>query len=184
MSVPVSQPLIADRLKPVAIPDLLRMADQTLRVGVEGHYPELVTLTPVVATLSLHHQGTFLAIAAEAETIITLACDRCLGQYNHRLQVDSDEVIWLKTDESDLPAVSSDEWIESEDLMESVSAQGKFDLAQWLYEQLCLALPIQQLCDQSCVPPSIESDQPYPAKDSVDHRWAALAKLQEQLSNS
>ena len=171
-------------LKPITITDLLRMADNTLRLEVSDRFPELETLTPVAAKLSIRHQGTYLEVAAEADTIIPLTCDRCLGQYNYRLQVDTQELIWLQIDGESLPQDWSEDWAESSDLVESIPAQGKFDCAQWLYEQLCLALPIQQLCSEVCVPESIEKNQSSGAIDSVDHRWAALAKLQEQLSKS
>jgi uncharacterized protein len=171
-------------LKPIAITDLLRMPDNTLRLEVSDRFPELETLTPIAAKLSIRHQGTYLEVTAQADTIISLTCDRCLGQYRHPLQVDTREFIWLQMEGESLPQDLSEDWAESSDLIESIPAQGRFDCAQWLYEQLCLALPIQQLCDEVCVPEPTEHNPPAGAIDSVDHRWAALAKLQEQLSNS
>jgi uncharacterized protein len=168
---------IPDRLPPVIVSDLLRMAEQSLRVEIEGYFADLDTLTPIKAQLTVQHQGTFLKVIGTAEAIVTLTCDRCLGHYNYRLEVDADELIWLQQDPEDLPFTSSEEWSNASDLIESLPATGQFDAAQWLYEQLCLTLPHQQLCNQSCPgPAAIDSAQP---SDLIDHRWAALAKLKQ-----
>jgi len=165
---------IPDRLPPVNLNDLLRMADQSLRVEIEGYFADLDTLTPIQANLTVQHQNTFLKVVGTAEAIVTLTCDRCLGHYNYRLAVDTDELIWLQQEDDSLPFDFSEEWSNASDLMESLPANGQFDLAQWLYEQLCLTLPHQQLCSESCPGTAIDSSD-FPAP--IDHRWAALAKL-------
>lgn len=168
---------IPDRLPPVVLTDLLRMADQSLRVEIEGYFPDLDTLTPIKAALKVQHQGTFLKVIGTAEAIVTLTCDRCLGHYNYRLAVDTDELIWVQQDRDDLPLGASEDWDDAGDLIESLPATGEFDWAQWLYEQLCLTLPHQQLCNQACPgPATIDSSQP---PELIDHRWAALAKLKQ-----
>jgi uncharacterized protein len=66
--------------------------------------------------------------------------------------------------------------------METLPPNGYFDPTAWIYEQICLALPQRQICDASC--PGIEvadTDSTNPAGMRVDHRWAALAQLQQQL---
>ena len=155
---------IPDRLPPVVLTDLLRMADQSLRVEIEGYFSDLDTLTPIKATLKVQHQGTFLKVTGTAEAIVTLTCDRC-------------ELIWVQQDRDELPLGVSEDWDDAGDLIESLPATGEFDWAQWLYEQLCLTLPHQQLCNQSCPgPATIDSSQP---PELIDHRWAALAKLKQ-----
>jgi uncharacterized protein len=172
-----SKAWIPDFLPPIILPDLLRMVEQTLRVEVEGYFLDLETLTPIKATLGVKHQGTFITVTAVADTIITLTCDRCLGQYNHRLQIDTEELIWLQTVE-DLPLALPEEGLES-DLTESLPLEGHFDLAQWLYEQLCLELPSQQRCGETCPGSAVLMAET--ATPSLDSRWATLAQLREQL---
>ena len=60
-----------------------------------------------------------------------------------------------------------------EDLSESLFAGGSFSPNQWLYEQLCLALPLRSLCEKDCQPPSISA----PSDTLIDSRWQSLAKL-------
>lgn len=158
----------------LSIPDLLRLPDQTYEWQVNQDWPELGTLMPVQGSVSICHRQTYLEITANVTTIVTLCCDRCLQYYNHRLACRTTELIWL-TD----TAASTGADVE-DDLVESLPATGCIDLADWLYQQLCLALPYPQYCDPDCggiIPPE-------PADAIIDHRWAALAQLQSALERS
>ncbi|NJL47374.1 MAG: DUF177 domain-containing protein, partial [Leptolyngbyaceae cyanobacterium SM2_5_2] len=85
-------------MEKVYIPHLLQQRDHTLTVDIATHLPDLETLTPVRGQVTITHQGTFLEVKGKAETIITLACHRCLQNYNHRLSLAPEEFIWLQTD--------------------------------------------------------------------------------------
>ncbi|MEM1367075.1 MAG: YceD family protein [Cyanobacteria bacterium P01_H01_bin.15] len=157
------------------VPCLLKLKNRCRQFALDEWLPELQTLTPVRGELSVTHGGTFIEVKATIETIVTLACDRCLNQYNQRLVVDTSEIIWLdRTPTTLLPA---EQEVPLEDLTESLPAEGFFSPSQWLYEQLCLATPLRKICDRNCQQP--ESQQP---AHHVDGRWAALAKLKDQLS--
>ncbi|XFA72412.1 DUF177 domain-containing protein [Thermosynechococcaceae cyanobacterium Okahandja] len=153
------------------IPNLLRLPAQTYEWQVRVEWPELATLTPVQGVVSVCHRQTYLELAANVETIITLCCDRCLQYYNHRLQCTAKELIWL------MDATATDP---GDDLVETLPATGHIDLVDWLYQQLCLALPHPQYCDPQCsgiLPPAA-------VESAMDHRWAALAQLQSALERS
>ncbi|HAG84964.1 MAG TPA: metal-binding protein, partial [Cyanobacteria bacterium UBA12227] len=65
-----------------------------------------------------------------------------------------------------------------EELVETLPPQGYFEPETWLYEQLCLAIPPRQVCDENC--PGI------PITDNgntglSDRRWQALEILKGQL---
>ena len=163
-------------MKAIYIPHLLNAVHQTRSLAFETHFPDLETLVPIRGELSVSHRRTYLEIQGTAETIVTLTCDRCLQCYNHRLSLDTSELIWLEE-----PALTELEPLErevgTEDLVEALSPQGYFEPDTWLYEQLCLALPQRQICDNSCQGITVEA----PQEQSLDHRWAALAALQRQL---
>jgi uncharacterized protein len=162
----------------IYIPQLLKAVDQTETIPVREHLAELETLTPVQGGVRVTHRAGYLEVSAQAEAIVTLTCDRCLQQYNHRLVVDASEVIWLQE-----PIEPEEEGAEYEvafdDLVETLPPNGFFDPETWLYEQFCLALPQRQLCDPQC--------QGIPLKESgktlgaVDRRWASLEALRNQL---
>jgi uncharacterized protein len=84
-------------MDPIYIPQLIKAPEQTTCVEVKECLPGLETLTPVQGKLQLTHAGSYLSVSAQVETIITLTCDRCLQQYNHRLVTQASELIWLET---------------------------------------------------------------------------------------
>lgn len=150
-------------------------------IEVDDYISDLETLTPVKGRIKIQHRGNFLEVLAQAETIATLTCHRCLQNYNARIQVDTSEFIWLQEPQPE--AYAEEVEVSLDDLVETLSPQGHFDPAEWLYEQLCLAMPQRQLCDQSCegIPNPVASSDD--ASAETDHRWAALSALKQQLSD-
>ncbi len=163
-------------MRPIYIPQILSAPDKTITLAVSEHLPDLATLTPVKGEMSITHQGTYLEVKGSAGAIMTLECDRCLQSYNTRIQVNTTELVWL---EDPAPETGPEKEVDLEDLVESVSPQGNFDPAEWLYEQMCLAIPQKQICRSDCEGIEIKNNPPH---TEVDHRWAALSSLKRQLS--
>lgn len=168
-------------MESIYIPRLTRLLNRTERIEFSEVIAGLETLTPVQGWVQVVHQGNYLEVSAKAEAIVTLSCHRCLQQYNYRLSIAPTELIWLSEtpDNTDLALFERD--ISSEDLIETLSPQGYFELETWLYEQLCLELPQRQLCDQNCQ--GIEVQESTPAQPVIDRRWASLESLKNQLSD-
>ncbi|MEB3227301.1 MAG: YceD family protein [Synechocystis sp.] len=164
-------------MQPLYIPHLLKQPHSSQTLQFDEMIGEMDTLTPVRGQITVRHGGTFLEVIGQAETIVTLTCDRCTQCYNHRLIVNAKELLWLdRQNEESLPAERELSW---DDLSETLPPDGHFDVKNWLYEQLSLALPLQNRCDQDCQPPSLpEPETPL----AIDRRWAALADLKQQLS--
>ncbi len=167
----------------IYIPHLLNAPDRTRTLFFETSFEELNTLTPVQAEVSVRHGTTFLEVKGIAKTIVTLTCDRCLQNYNHRLSVDATEIIWLE-ERLSVEDEPLEQEIGVEDLVESLSPHGYFDLDTWIYEQACLALPQRQICNADCQGLMVEIQTPHPSSEAslIDHRWSALAALKQQLS--
>ncbi len=165
------------------IPHLLNAVNRTRAVSFEATFENLETLTPVRAEVSVRHGTTFLEVKGVANTIVTLTCDRCLQRYNYRVAVDAEEIIWLQEEDSRLLGNEPfEQEISPEDLVESLSPQGYFDPEIWIYEQVCLALPQQQICDPDCPGLTTELTALAEAQPMIDQRWAALASLKQQLA--
>lgn len=162
----------------IYIPQLARAPQQTEVLEFKEFLPDLETLTPVQGRLQVAHKGNYLEVKAQAETIVTLSCHRCLQNYNHRLVLDTDELIWLDETADATESVILDREVMLEELVEALSPQGYFDVSQWLYEQLCLAIPQRQICDQACA--GIELSDSV-LNGGTDGRWAALEALRKQL---
>ncbi|MEO1791572.1 MAG: YceD family protein [Cyanobacteria bacterium J06629_19] len=164
-------------MRPIHIPQIINAPNKTVALDIAEHLPHLKTLTPVKGELTVAHRGTFLQINAQASAIMTLECDRCLQSYNTRVQVNTSEILWLEepiVDDSEL-----EKEVELEDLVESLPPQGYFKPDEWLYEQMCLAIPQKQICNADCQGIEITSNPP---ESEVDHRWAALSSLKQQLA--
>ena len=165
----------------IYIPHLVKDPDKTRIIEVDDYLADLETLTPVKGRIQIQHRGNFLDVAAQAETIATLTCHRCLQNYNARIQVDTSEIIWLQEPQPE--AYPEEVEVGLDELVESLPPQGHFEPDTWLYEQLCLAMPQRQLCDQTCegiVNPAASGDN---AQPETDQRWAALSALKQQLSD-
>ena len=168
-------------MRPIYLPQLAQAPQRTEVVKVHDLISGLDSLTPVQGKVKVEHRGNYLQIWAQVETIVTLSCDRCLQQYNHRLSAEFSELIWL----SEQPEQALPETMEVEadcaDLVEVLSPQGYFDLEDWLYQQLCLQLPHRQLCDSTCPGlPEASTNQ----GNTMDQRWAALAAFKQALDTS
>ncbi len=163
----------------IYIPDIENAPQQTIVLDVEEFLPELTSLTSVQGQITLVHQRNYLQVSSQAKTIVTLNCDRCLQQYNHRLVVDASEMIWLSTK---VPEASAEPGLEIEvtldDPVETLLSRGHFSPEDWLYQQLSLQLPHRQLCDQNCEGLLKEAEN---IEQPVDRRWAALESLKEQM---
>ncbi|ANV83737.1 metal-binding protein [Picosynechococcus sp. PCC 7003] len=163
----------------IFIPRLLKAPQQQEQFAFAETLADLETLTPVRGEMAIAHRQTYLEVIAQAETIVTLTCDRCLQHYNTRLTVDRTELIWLQNNPGeDLPAERE---VSLEDLDESLDPHGYFEPETWLYEQFCLEMPLRKVCDpQRCPGAETSQDDGTP---QIDARWAKLADLKQQLSS-
>ena len=173
-------------MEPLFIPQLANRHDRTLEIIVDRSIPEFETLTPVRGKIIVKHGGTYLDVSAQTETIITLKCDRCLQQYNHRLVLDASEIIWLEAESEEPARYGVEIKNDLEDLVDSLPPDGHFQPDVWLYEQLCLAVPQRQLCNLDCagIAP-VAPPLPTPAKTPVvDNRWGILESLKDRLERN
>jgi uncharacterized protein len=163
----------------IYIPNLTKFPDRTDVLRVKEFLADLPTLMPIQGELQVTHQGNYLEVSAQVETIVTLSCNRCLQQYNYRLKIQPSELIWLEEPPTSVASVPVEIETPLEELLESLSPQGYFEPDTWLYEQLCLAIPPKQLCDADCQGiPISEGDH---AESQMDSRWAALNALKGKL---
>lgn len=165
-------------MKAIYIPQLLKALDRKETIIIDEFIKDLETLTPVRGEMVVKHGGNFLEVEINAETIVTLSCDRCSKQYNHRLILATTELIWLDENAQSWDKFP-DEKLELDNLEETLDPQGDFDVENWLYQQLSLALPLQKICDKNCPPVSIKPTETEPL---IDNRWQSLLNLKEKLS--
>ena len=164
-------------MKDIVLPQLFHAPERTETIVFNQMVPDFTSLVPVRGKLTVKHGVTFLEVLLEADTIVTLTCDRCLQQYNQRLTIDTSELIWLDEVEERAQDYPQEQQLALEDLSETLFSGGSFSPQDWLYEQLCLALPMCYLCGKDCQPPSTS-----PTSDSlIDSRWQTLEKLKRSI---
>ncbi|MEP6486286.1 YceD family protein [Microcoleus vaginatus GB2-A3] len=169
-------------METIYIPHLLTKTERKEVIDFEEFIPDLETLTPVRGRLQVAHQGNYLEVKAKAETIVTLTCHRCLKQYNHRLVLNSSELIWLEETANQTDSSSAEIEVALEDLVENLSPGGYFSPSDWVYDQMCLELPHKQICDTECPGISLTDDANTESSETVsDSRWASLEALKRQL---
>ena len=164
----------------VSIPRLTKLPASQETIEFKEIFPDLQTLTPVNAKVQVTHKGNYLEVIGQADGIITLTCDRCLAQYNHRLSIDTTELVWFNeggglTEMDELPI---DKDLDLENMVETVPEDGDFDVSNWVYEQLALDFPYKKLCDVDCSGIQIHAENKQP---EGDRRWAGLEALKGQL---
>ncbi|HIK38247.1 MAG: YceD family protein [Geminocystis sp.] len=160
-------------METIHLPQLLKMPERTMVLRLCHRIAGLDTLTPVRGLFTIRHGGNFIELSLVADTIITLVCDRCLQTFNHRLSVDTSEIIYLKEEpQNPLP----EREITWEELCETLPPDSEFLIEDWIYQQLCLALPLRNICSNNCSIPPYSSTGP-----EVDSRWSALAQLKHLL---
>ena len=168
-------------MEAIYIPNLLKAPARTVEIIIDNFIAGLDTLTPVRGKLIVRHGGNFLEVSGEAETIVTLICDRCAQNYNHRLRIETSELIWLEAAATDWENLPLEREVLLEDLSENLNPTGYFEPQIWIYEQLSLAMPMRQVCGKSC--PGATQITSVSEIPQIDHRWASLASLKEQLKN-
>jgi uncharacterized protein len=164
----------------VSIPRLTKLPASQETLEFKEIFPDLQTLTPVNAKVQVTHKGNYLEVIGQADGIITLTCDRCLTQYNHRLSIDTTELVWFNeggglTEMDELPI---DKDLDLENMVETVPEDGDFDVSNWVYEQLALDFPYKKLCDEDCSGIQVTEENKQP---EGDRRWAGLEALKGQL---
>jgi uncharacterized protein len=157
------------RLRPIAIAELRALAEGK-HWQVEQAISALDTLTPVRGELHVAHHGTALEVSAAVETIVTLCCARCLGQFNQSLRADVRELIAFRGGPAPADGLAE---VTGEELDDRLDPQGRFDPERWLFEQLSLRLPLVNRCGDACPGPDRWSSAPA----AGDPRWASLKAL-------
>lgn len=168
-------------MEAIYIPHLLKAPKRKAEIIVNDTIARLNTLTPVKGIISVRHGGNFLEVISQAETIITLSCDRCLQHYNHRLAIDASELIWLESELENIKDLPTEREVSIEDLSETLAPNGHFDPENWLFEQLSLALPLRKVCGENCPGAAVTSSK---NENAIDSRWSSLAALKEQLNGN
>ena len=163
-------PLPRTQLRPLPLQELRALAEGVCW-QVDQPIAHLSSLTPVRGSLQALLHGHVLELRGQAETILTLCCDRCLQDFNHPLKMEAQEMLELRGTGEEEAALEPTPL--GEDLDDRLDPGGTFDPERWIFEQLSLQLPLVNRCGDDCPGPARWSSDP----EDTDPRWGALRAL-------
>ena len=126
--------------------------------------------------VKLEKKEHFLMFYFNFEGTVKTVCDRCLGELD--IPVSGNETLCVK--------FSDEEVSDDENVVFLPTNEYKIDLAQWMYEYVMIAIPIQcvhpddENGNPTCDPEMlkyISEEVPEAINEDIDPRWAALNNL-------
>lgn len=142
----------------------------------------LVSKGKLKAKVDLQKQSNLLIIEMRVKGTVELMCDRCLENYNQK----------LKTKEKLIVKFGNENETLSDDLIVLPVDEHQINIAQYLYEQIILGLPIKHVHPDdkdgysTCNPEMLEKLDQYLVHETenetenepvIDERWNELKKL-------
>ena len=135
--------------------------------------------TPVEVELRVHRQDEDFLVQGKLRTVLTLACDRCLG--NALTTIEGEFSAWLTAEIPPDSDETEDEWIPFPAYQESV------DISELISRTIYLDLPRKTLCREDCqgLCPVCGIDRNQHTCEcentGMDERWAALLSIKQKL---
>ena len=165
-------------LDPIPIKDIKSLTKSKFW-DFEGFLDELPSLTPVRGTITVESDSESIKIKGNFSSIVNLTCDRCQMFFNHTLEFNSEELMWIGQTKKSSANFQLDEY------SEYLDPQSDWDPERWVFEQLSLQMPLLNICTAGCLGTiaSHNENQIPTSKSQIntdkkpDPRWAELKKL-------
>ena len=160
----------------------LKPGTYTYRYTLDGNFfreyeNEELREGKVVFEVSMERSERMLTFTFVYHGNIKTTCDRCLGEME--IPVDGEERLCVK--------FSDTETSDDEDVVILPESAYQIDIAQWMYEYVAIAMPIQKVhpegeCDPEMLKYLSEMNEEEREKTTgeTDPRWDALKQLMEK----
>jgi len=132
-----------------------------------------ITEGDLMATVELDKRASHFDLRIKISGHVDIPCDRCLELYSQT--VGSENRLLIKT---------GSKWEEDDpDMLTIPVDEHELDIKQYLYEFICLSLPLQKVHPadangkSTCNPEMLEKLKAHEAKGESDPRWDELKKL-------
>lgn len=107
----------------------------------------------LIAEVLLDKQPTCMQIAVNINGTVNVACDRCLDNLVLPVNIDGELAVRFGNDHQSNP---------NDDLIMLVPSEDKIDLSQYIYDSICVSLPLQRIHpDGQCNPEMMEKLQKF-----------------------
>ena len=108
------------------------------------------------AELDLRSLGNFIEISGHAEGKIILTCDRCLNEYEHKLDIDIEETYAKKSLQDEY---GQEVELKRGQFITDLDGEKEIDIYDLLYQSVILALPNKKVCGINCNEGMFVSDE-------------------------
>ena len=134
---------------------LLDLSEIVIRQGMRVDYevnqpsvedPDLTFAAPLKGRLTFDNGGDLINIHGGVDTVLTLACSRCLEPF----EVPVDAAFELRYLPQGHNTGEGEREIEEDDLTTAYYRDGALDVIDLMREQFQLALPMKPLCSDAC----------------------------------
>ena len=156
--------------------DTIENADnKTLTVDFEEIIDGLECVEPVKAHLTVQSLGEFIEIKGNVKTIVKLQCDRCLENFDYKMDFDIDEMF---AKNALLEDYGQEYELKDGQFVTDLNGQDSIDIYDLLYQSVIINLPNQKVCGINC------KGKDFPTEENMsDPRLDVFKNIQIQPKN-
>lgn len=117
----------------------------------------------ISADLQLKSLGQFIEITGKAQGNLKLICDRCLNEYEYKLNINIEETFAKQSLQDEY---SQEFELQRGQFIIDLNGEKEIDIYDLLYQSVILALPNKKVCGINCNEDMFMSDENYHVHDS------------------
>ena len=117
----------------------------------------------ISANLQLKSLGQFIEITGKAQGNLKLICDRCLNEYEYKLNINIEETFAKQSLQDEY---SQEFELQRGQFIIDLNGEKEIDIYDLLYQSVILALPNKKVCGINCNEDMFMSDENYHVQDS------------------
>lgn len=160
----------------ISIDDIKNSKSQSLKVEFNNEVKDLNTEGPITAEFIFSAFGSHINVKGKIVANVKLVCDRCLKDFEEKINVDVDETYMLGSLNSAINGHSGQEVeLKDGDFVTELNGEDGVDVEDLIYQSVTLNLPNPCVCDINCIgDPEMEK---YIKKEVSDPRLDVFKNL-------
>ena len=158
----------------INIKELQNIPEQMMDIIFQEKIKELENDIPVDAVLNVAVTGYGVNIKGHVKTDLKLVCDRCLGEYDHNVDVDVDEDF---VNESIITGDQKEYELTKGQFVEELRGRDEIDINDFLYQTIILEVPPKKICKDDCE--GSEAYQKIKSEKFIDERLEVFKSFSE-----
>ena len=159
----------------ISIDTIENANNKTVSVDFDELIDGIDCVTPVQAHLQLQSLGEFIEVKGNVKTIVKLQCDRCLENFDYKLDFDIDEMF---AKNALLEDYGQEYELKDGQFVTDLNGAESIDIYDLLYQSVIINLPNQKVCGINC------KGKDFPTEENIsDPRLDVFKNIQIQPKN-